>query len=510
MPEPLSILVPCKNRSLIYEGGRALMLFPRMVNTLRRLALDIANVDSVEMVVADFGSNDWPLERWLPHYMHPFSVKIVQVGGPFSVGRAWNVAVKHARFDNFFFLDTDMLVSRHVVDRGMACLRDGKAYFPICWSWDKPDGDEGEWRIYGCGNVFMTREHWGRFGPRSEFKTHGKSDELLLKAFTGAGMAVRERAKGFFHQWHPNDLAWLNRHYERDHSEEYEASKMARTVTTFWDGLLQGGEHLFFGPYVGEFGHELMAAALLRKLAPVYKQVTICSRPGMEALYADFATTFIPHGIVCVGDCHHTTGRTQPSAIALKEHDPPGATILRTLDVMWGMGPKLIANQAVFVPYGKKQAQWEGAFVIHARSRGHVPSRNWSQANWNRLARRLRRKGLVQRIVCIGTKRDALLVEGACDMRGAPLREQMDVLASAKMAMGPSSGPMHLAQQCGKGCPVFIWCGGGKPERDGTARRYKKGWNPFRTRARAQIVPSWRPSFDEVWQWTTEFLEELG
>lgn len=226
MPKSLSILVPCKNRSLIYEGGRVLMLFPNMVSSLRRATLVKGEARVVEMVVADFGSDDWPLEKWLPHYMYPFRVRIIQVDGPFSVGKAWNVAAEHARADRFWFLDTDMLVRRPVMSRGIACLVRGMAYFPICWSWSTPDhSGPGEWRRYGCGNVFMTRKHWERFGPRKEFVTHGKSDEMLLAEFQKAGLAVRERDPDFWHQWHPNTLGWLNRYYAGEYDRAAEAAK---------------------------------------------------------------------------------------------------------------------------------------------------------------------------------------------------------------------------------------------------------------------------------------------
>ena len=146
--------------------------------------------------------------------------------------------------------------------------------------------------------------------------------------------------------------------------------------------------------------------------------------------------------------------------------------------------------------------------IVHARNRvKHVPTRNWSQTQWNRLARLMVKEGIAQRIVCIGLPDTARMVEGALDMRDAPLSGQMDILAAAQLAIGPSSGPMHLAQHCG--CPVVVWCGGGKEERRRTAMRYRKGWNPFNVPARAYEYASWNPSPETLWEWVVEFFASL-
>ena len=113
--------------------------------------------------------------------------------------------------------------------------------------------------------------------------------------------------------------------------------------------------------------------------------------------------------------------------------------------------------------------------------------------------------GGVKRLICIGTPEHAQAVEGALDMRGAPLAEQMNALRSARCAIGPSSGPMHLASLCK--CPHLVWCGGGKGERSTTARRYARDWNPHGTVARTFECGSWQPPFDTVLAYVKKFLK---
>ena len=223
-----SICVPCKNRSLVYAEGHRLLLFPNMIHSVRRKGM-LPNsawpVEKAEIVVADFHSDDWPLERWLPAAAHPIPVRIVQVDGPFSVGKAWNRVAAEARGERIWFIDTDMLVGAEFFKRGEAAMDAGMAYLPICWSFEDYGHTRGDWRPTGCGNGCMTRKMWDHFGPRPEFESHGKSDEVIKRRLQRAGKVIIDKCPGFYHQWHPNTRKWKNRHYKREHSEQYEAEK---------------------------------------------------------------------------------------------------------------------------------------------------------------------------------------------------------------------------------------------------------------------------------------------
>ena len=257
---------------------------------------------------------------------------------------------------------------------------------------------------------------------------------------------------------------------------------------------------LFAGPIIAEFGHELMAAGVLRALSRRHGRTVICTRAGRQALYADFADETILHQIRCEGMMMMATADTKPSADVLRQFVPRGVQPYR-LREYYGRAP------AEFIRYGTARDEWRGALVIHARNRDYVASRNWPARLWHRLARHVRSNRLAERIICIGTRGAAHGVEGALDMRDATLQTQMDVLASARLAVGPSSGPMHLASLCG--CPHVVWCGGGRAEVERTMSNYRKWWNPHGTPCDAFARSSWRPSFGEVWSHLVAGLQAL-
>ena len=263
---------------------------------------------------------------------------------------------------------------------------------------------------------------------------------------------------------------------------------------------------LFIGPWFGELGHEIMFVGMARHAAKDYPRVIACSRPASAPLYKDFVHEFVPHDVECEGVIAGATAATRPSAKLVVRYVPSAAERFVPREYH-GQTPTLWHS------YGRHNKAYAGAVVIHARNRPHCPERNWSQRNWNKLARQMFREGVAERVICIGLREHALTVEGAKDMRDAPLNTQMDVLASAKFIIGPSSGPMHLATLCrGKrklGCPQLVWCGGAATERDRTYRRYVSEWNPFGTLAHAHRYGSWQPTVEIVLGWLTAFLSKL-
>ena len=257
---------------------------------------------------------------------------------------------------------------------------------------------------------------------------------------------------------------------------------------------------LFVGPYYGEFGHELGFAGMARAESRPYETVIACSHPGSAALYADFADEFIPHGIRCQSVIADATAATRPSRAEVE-------SLITPCDRRFLPREYHGRGKAEWRKYGRQGKRRRGVVVVHARKRPHVPERNWPARCWNRLARHLFRAGVAERIVCVGTREHAIMAEGAVDMRGAPLAEQMDACAAAEFGIGPSSGPMHLMEHCGT--PVLVWCGGGESERKRTQRRYISEWNPFGVLAHAHLHASWQPSVDTVLGWTDAFLGEL-
>ncbi len=79
-------------------------------------------------------------------------------------------------------------------------------------------------------------------------------------------------------------------------------------------------------------------------------------------------------------------------------------------------------------------------------------------------------------IGCIGGP-DNYHIPGTIDLRGKSLERQCSAIAGAKVVLGPSSGPMHLASLCKT--PHVVWYN--RPDQTSSYARYRDHWNPFNT-----------------------------
>lgn len=229
---------------------------------------------------------------------------------------------------------------------------------------------------------------------------------------------------------------------------------------------------LFAGPWVGEFGWELMNwQGLLRALRPDYERIVVCSHESSEALYKDFSDEFVAHEV-----------RGQPNAHVVFDVVNP-VELQRVLSLVPPESDHLLPLRFVpetaqkFIRYGSADSRAGSAdIIVHARSGPWTPHRNWSLDKWMALVRILHNKGL--RVGAIGLTRSTLSLPGIEEYRDAPLQETMDRLACARLALGPSSGPMHLASLCDT--PHLVWTdrrsyGMGKTSRE----KYERWWNPL-------------------------------
>jgi len=205
----LSICIALKNRSWVEVSGRRLNLFP---NCVRSIVESVRDPNEFELVVADFESDDWPLNRWLLKAAAPLPVEILTLQGPFSPGRGRNAAAAHARGERLLFLDADALVSSEMIEAGLRHIEMGRAYFPVVFSYAAPDHADGNWSFGGYGQCMMKREHFDRSGGWPEFNSWGQEDEDFFKNVSLLVEVVREKAPRFYHQWHPNSLEWKNRY----------------------------------------------------------------------------------------------------------------------------------------------------------------------------------------------------------------------------------------------------------------------------------------------------------
>ncbi len=208
----LSICTTIKNRSRLTVDGRDLLLFPRCVQSI------VHSIDQgapCELVVADWHSDDWPLETWLVDAANPIPVRLLQLDGPFSRGKGLNAAAKASIGDQLFFADVDVIICKQIIDAGVQHVRAGKAYFPIVYAYDSPLHSTGSWCDGAYGHCFIGREEFERSGHWPEYSSWGREDKEFWANVSSRQGTARERVPGFFHQWHPDDLDWKNRYGEQ-------------------------------------------------------------------------------------------------------------------------------------------------------------------------------------------------------------------------------------------------------------------------------------------------------
>lgn len=258
------------------------------------------------------------------------------------------------------------------------------------------------------------------------------------------------------------------------------------------------GGPVCFGPFIGEFAYEFMYAGVARRLSQWYNHVVVVTRPDRVAFHEDYADEIIPHDIQCVGmDCR-ATRETAPMPDLLKQYVPDGHYWIRPSDYAHDY-----LSHGDYIVYGQKIPNFGKAIILHARERAYCSDRNWERANWDKLGRFLREQFPDCRLLCIGSKAEAHAIEGSTDLRGIPVKGLMNLMRSAWVYIGQSSGPAHLASHCK--LPHVIWC------EPGIEALYQRDWNPHSTWVRTRCFPGdpHKPSFDMVREFVMASLAEL-
>lgn len=235
------------------------------------------------------------------------------------------------------------------------------------------------------------------------------------------------------------------------------------------------------GYWLGEFGWELMTwVPYLRRLARDNEILVGCEESHWP-LYEDFATKaeFCDGNVSAKNMWYHDGGEVS----GIKGGIAPSKEICHS-------------KEREYIKYGRKIQAYENLVVVHARATKNMRTgyRNWPDERWDAVCGAISAKGFD--VWSIGTAGGARCVKGTYDMRGLSLGYVMNILASAKACIGPSSGPMHLASLCG--CPHLVWTDDQKQVVGCTNRdRYEKLWNPFDTPVRV-IDSGWQPEIQHV------------
>ena len=227
----------------------------------------------------------------------------------------------------------------------------------------------------------------------------------------------------------------------------------------------------------------------MRELAKKYDNVIVETQPGMEYLY-EFADEIRINKRVGAFDMYKGKP-SRPSNI------PAGATHIQPMR-QWKAHGKFEFRELNEASRGKSihpktwrkfgQEKPHAAADIMCAFRGPKlwkgkpqSEKQWPNDQAKELVQKFQAEGYS--VACYGGL-DNEYIEGTTDLRGLPLIDLCGVLAKAKLAIGPSSGTLHLASLCGT--PHVSWYGRAMTSMD----RYQHYWNPFSTPVTFINVPT--------------------
>jgi len=247
--------------------------------------------------------------------------------------------------------------------------------------------------------------------------------------------------------------------------------------------------------WTSEFGWQIAVwVPTLRALKKRFPEQVVCCKPEYRYLYQDFCKDFEDITYSGKEDRWFLNGKEPkvPRDLRNKHNAIPWEPCLKN---MYKQNKK-------YFKYGTVKEDLKYDIVIHARAETRYGSenRNYPISRFCKIIKQFPDK----RICSIGTKAD--LVEGTEDKRKIPLEELCNILASSKLCIGPSSGPMHLASFCG--CPHIVFTDN-KYQKSiaGTNKeRYNRIWNPFGTPCKVLDNDNWKPSIDKVLKTMERFL----
>jgi len=233
----------------------------------------------------------------------------------------------------------------------------------------------------------------------------------------------------------------------------------------------------------GEFGHLLLNfAPAVRHLSRSYGRTIVALDASTAHIVEDFADEIVP--LKCQGHAGYTgkllEGKDRlDAAITALPKDGVVVTGRDLFSSKWKKNPPREHRE-----YGRPPRPLFDAICFFRppklrRGDTNPLRKSFPEEEAARLVELLVAKEW--RVGCAGGP-DNRTYPGALDLRGIPLEWLCHSLRGAGVAIGPSSGPMHLASICG--CPHVVWC-----DHANMRKRYEVAWNPFRTPVK-YLVPT--------------------
>lgn len=266
-------------------------------------------------------------------------------------------------------------------------------------------------------------------------------------------------------------------------------------------------KNLFAGPFTGEFGYELMQwQAYLRARRPHYREVHVLTYPQRDYLYEGWHVHYHNIELKSAGYGYgrlspaesRQMARTKAAEIGLKDYDIFDTSLLCTRYhkmLFWRQDFRLFEQPPV--------AQKPYDVVFHFRTVQKVGpdhDKNYSPVLADELVQRCLERGIS--VACIGHPAYSYCPPHCFDHRSVDLQQTVAAISSAHAIAGENSGPMHLANLCGK--PTILWA------KDQWRIDYSFRWNPFRVPIYVAANNTAQPAPEVVCQAIVNALHELN
>ena len=236
--------------------------------------------------------------------------------------------------------------------------------------------------------------------------------------------------------------------------------------------------NLLAGPFAGEFGYELMQwQGFVRRRRRHYANVHVITYPGREYLYEGCQVHYHDTALEQAGFFYGRLTRAQArritnakaAEIGLKDYDLFEPSLLCTQyhkRLLGGQEFRLLEEP----PIDGKMVDLAFHFRAVRKEGPDQDNKNYSTAQADKLLAHCVGRGIS--VSCIGHPKYAYCPPGCPDYRSVDLRRTVAAISSARAVAGENSGPMHLANLCGK--PTILWA------QDQWRIDYSLRWNPFR------------------------------
>jgi hypothetical protein len=270
---------------------------------------------------------------------------------------------------------------------------------------------------------------------------------------------------------------------------------------------------LVCGPWVGEFGWEIVWQGLCREKAKQYDKIFVCTYGSSFGMYSDFSKNWIKHDWNSEPICYFLIDKTNLNLDKWKSYiisELGNVDFFTPFDGVFNYNndPN---NTVLHEKDHRENGDWNFKnvpplknydIIIHARNREHSTGRNWSIEFWNDLVIKLSKLNLT--IGAIGTK---VFIPGNVDnLTQLPIKETMSLISGSKIMIGPSSGPMVLAMSLKT--PILTW--GYSENKDPTIkRRYEKFWNFHNSPVKYFGISDYLPNVNQIMEAFHEFWNRL-